>query len=190
MDGFEWTLCRLILILKVIFLTDIPLTYIKIKKLNLDILGLTKRNLASATIIGVILAILLYLIEFYWAFYLFSYGWSDIIRAKLYLGEMGYGKYILFSLFDSLLNLGIPEEIFFRGFIFSISERKLGLKYAIIISSVTFTLCHINRIFHIPLMLIYGFILSYTFYKLKNITLPVIAHSLFNLILYLQIIWI
>jgi len=34
MDGFEWILYWLILIFKVIFLTDIPLTYIKIKKVK------------------------------------------------------------------------------------------------------------------------------------------------------------
>ncbi len=74
MNSFKWTLYWLILILKLVFLVSIPLAYIRVKKLGFDVLGLTKRNLIFATIIGIILAVLLYLIGFYWAFYLFNYA--------------------------------------------------------------------------------------------------------------------
>ncbi|RLE64190.1 MAG: hypothetical protein DRJ38_05975 [Thermoprotei archaeon] len=70
----------------------------------------------------------------------------------------------------------------------SIIERKLGLKYAIIISSLAFALCHIDRLIHAPLMIIYGFILGYAFSKVKNIILPITAHALSNLILYLYVV--
>jgi len=173
-----WTLYGLVLIFKVTFSLLIPLIYVKTKKLNLDVLGLTRKNFALAVGVGTILAMLLYLISFCWAFYLFDYGWKNINQAKFYLKEIGCWPFILFITFDSLVNLGIPEEMFFRGFLFSIIERKLNSKYAIILSSVVFALSHINRPLHVPLMLIFSFILSFSFSRLRNLALPIIAHSL------------
>jgi len=189
MSSFDWTLYCLILTFKVAFSVSIPLGYVKIKKLKLNILGLTRENLTSAIVVGTALATLLYLAGFYWSFYLFDYGWEEMARAKLHLKEIGYSSFILFAVFDSFVNLGVPEEMFFRGFLFSIIERRYNSKSAVTISSVAFALSHINRPLHAPLMLIFGFALSYCFYKLRNITSPIIAHALSNLIMYIQAVW-
>jgi membrane protease YdiL (CAAX protease family) len=72
--------------------------------------------------------------------------------------------------------------MFFRGFLFSVIERKLNSKSAIILSSIAFALGHVNRPLHVPLMLIYGFVLGYSFYRLRNIASLIIAHVFSNLI--------
>lgn len=89
-----------------------------------------------------------------------------------------------YFIFSGLLIAPIIEELFFRGFIQTTLERKLGFKYALIITSLLFAVLHSYKISNWYGCLSYfGGGLLYGLLKKWDGTLwtPVVAHSFFNL---------
>lgn len=91
----------------------------------------------------------------------------------------------------NMLCVGFLEEMIFRGFLFN-AMLKDGVKSAIIVSSVTFGIGHIVRLFNgsgvelLPNLLqaIYaiaiGFMFVMIYYKTKSLISCIVAHSVFN----------
>ena len=70
--------------------------------------------------------------ELYWFSIQFGKNWSDLGNPSVYI-------FIFTSVFNAPL-----EEIFYRGFLQTAIEKKLGAKHAIIISALAYAAAHIN----------------------------------------------
>ncbi len=74
------------------------------------------------------------------------------------------------------------EEIYFRGFLYSAFKKNFGVTIALFLSSLLFSLAHLELYSFIPILVI-GWILAYIFEKTKSIFTAIILHSVYNLIL-------
>ena len=72
----------------------------------------------------------------------------------------------------------IMEEYIFRKVIFGTLYDRIGGVGAAVVSSLIFAFIHIDG--HLLVYSSMGFVFSYLYYKTKNITAPIIAHSLMN----------
>ena len=89
----------------------------------------------------------------------------------------------------TMLNVGIIEELIFRGFLFKMMEKD-NRKLAVIVSSVTFGIGHIINLFNgadvIPTLLqicyatSIGFLFVIIFYKSKSLIPCILAHAVNN----------
>jgi len=71
------------------------------------------------------------------------------------------------------------EEIFFRGFVFAGLRQSYGWKKAALVSSIIFTIAHIQWTAFPPLFVI-GFILAYLYEKSESIWPAIIMHVTIN----------
>lgn len=69
----------------------------------------------------------------------------------------------------------IHEEIFFRGFLFSFTERYYGIKTAYLVSAVLFALIHLNPS-ALPVYFIYGLAFAWGHRVSGSLWVPIIAH--------------
>ena len=88
--------------------------------------------------------------------------------------------YILYA----ILFAPIMEEIFYRGLFQKQLAKKVSPKIAILISSIVFALCHFS-IEKIPNTFIQGIIWGSVYHKTNKLTIPILCHSLNNIIVYL-----
>ena len=94
----------------------------------------------------------------------------------------------IFYMFN-MINVGFIEEIIFRGFLFKMMAKD-NVKWAIIISSVTFGIGHIINLFNgsdlvftllqIGYAISIGYLFVIIFYKSKSLIPCIITHSLVN----------
>lgn len=76
----------------------------------------------------------------------------------------------------------LSEELVFRGFVYGAVRRKGGFAVAGLISSLAFTIIHLQ--FHIVLftqIFILGFVLAWIYERSKNLAAPILAHAVYNL---------
>ena len=71
------------------------------------------------------------------------------------------------------------EEVFFRGFLFGGFRQHFGWKKAALISSILFSIAHLQLITLIPTFIL-GYLFAYLFHKSKSIWPGIILHSLVN----------
>jgi len=88
------------------------------------------------------------------------------------------------------LCLGAPlmEELLFRGVLYSVAARWLNPWYACVATSVFFGVIHGNLLSLIPLTLL-GMFLAESYRRTRTLAVPVLMHSLFNLISYLALFY-
>ena len=89
----------------------------------------------------------------------------------------------------TMLNVGFLEEIILRGFLFKMMEKD-NIKFAIIVSSITFGIGHIVNLLNgaalLPTLLqvcyaiAIGYMLVTVFYKSKSLIPCIIFHAVFN----------
>jgi len=78
----------------------------------------------------------------------------------------------------------IIEEVFFRGFLYSAFKKNWGVLPALFLSSILFSLVHLEIYSFIPLFII-GWLLAYIFEKTKSLFPAIFLHAVYNLILIL-----
>jgi membrane protease YdiL (CAAX protease family) len=78
----------------------------------------------------------------------------------------------------------VVEEVFFRGFLYSAFKKNWGVLPALFVSSVLFSVVHLQVYSFIPLFLI-GWLLAYIFEKTKSLFPAIFLHAVYNLILIL-----
>jgi membrane protease YdiL (CAAX protease family) len=78
----------------------------------------------------------------------------------------------------------VVEEVFFRGFLYSAFKKNWGVLPALFISSVLFSVVHLQVYSFIPLFLI-GWLLAYLFEKTRSLFPAIFLHAVYNLILIL-----
>jgi uncharacterized protein len=78
----------------------------------------------------------------------------------------------------------VIEEVFFRGFLYSAFKKNWGVLPALFLSSVLFSIVHLQLYSFVPLMII-GWLLAYIFEKTKSLFPAIFLHGVYNLILIL-----
>ncbi|HDR7471644.1 CPBP family intramembrane glutamic endopeptidase [Bacillus toyonensis] len=72
----------------------------------------------------------------------------------------------------------IAEEIIFRGYLFNRLSFRLGIKKAIIISSIVFGILHLQNIFGATIL---GISMCVLYIKTKSLIVPIIVHMVSNI---------
>ncbi|WP_345988306.1 type II CAAX endopeptidase family protein [Chryseobacterium sp. Chry.R1] len=91
--------------------------------------------------------------------------------------------YYILRLIKGCIIAPIVEELFFREFILKELNTKYSATYSIIISSILFSLFHMNMADIIP-ALIMGVFLGYIFLKSRKIEYTIVFHSILNFVAY------
>ena len=84
-------------------------------------------------------------------------------------------------IFSGILFAPIMEEIIFRGLFQRQLAKKVSPKIAILISSILFVLYHFN-VKKTPYSFINGIIWGFACHKTNKLTIPILCHSLVNII--------
>lgn len=88
--------------------------------------------------------------------------------------------FILLSLFViSVVVAPIAEEIFFRSLVFRFLLERIGLNWAIAISSFLFAIAHFHLTSLAPLLAL-GALMAYAYWKSGNLLVPIFIHAAFN----------
>lgn len=88
--------------------------------------------------------------------------------------------------FLMLFVIVIPgEELFWRGFVFQKLRFWMKPTHAIFISTVLYGAAHIyaGTLLLLLAALVAGPVWAYLYYRTKNITIPILSHTIFNLLL-------
>jgi membrane protease YdiL (CAAX protease family) len=78
----------------------------------------------------------------------------------------------------------VVEEVFFRGFLYSAFKKNWGVLPALFLSSVLFSVVHLQVYSFVPLFFI-GWLLAYLFEKTRSLFPAIFLHAVYNLILIL-----
>lgn len=77
----------------------------------------------------------------------------------------------------------VVEEVVFRGLLFQVLRRRLGVSVGIVLSSLTFAVVHlelITRPLSLAALLVLGAWLAAAFHRTGSLVVPITAHALFN----------
>jgi len=107
----------------------------------------------------------------------FNQMYSEIVNSnsKPFFEHLKYHRIRILNL---LLLIPLYEEVFFRRFIFWSMRKNFKFVTSMIISSIIFTVFHIDKLI---LVFMASIFLCYIFEKEKNLLINVIIHSLINL---------
>jgi len=113
------------------------------------------------------------------------------IKEESYLIEEIASSLNIAFLFLIPLIAAISEELFFRGLIQGLLEKKMHTAGAILITSLLFSMAHLEykATNEVIFTFLFAIILGYLIYKTKNIASPMAAHFIYNFIAILSI-WI
>ncbi|QNB47701.1 CPBP family intramembrane metalloprotease [Thermanaerosceptrum fracticalcis] len=73
----------------------------------------------------------------------------------------------------------VAEEFFYRGFLYPVLRRHLGVLLGIIASGLLFTLAHFNQIWFVEIFLV-GVILTWLYQRFDSLFPGIIAHIILN----------
>ncbi len=92
----------------------------------------------------------------------------------------------LFTLIIGIVSAGfispVYEEIFYRGFIYRWLRNRVGMRWAILGSSLIFTLAHFPTINAMPVNFISGVVFAWTYERTGSVVPGMIVHGVFNTI--------
>ena len=86
---------------------------------------------------------------------------------------------VLPLLFFTVVGAAVSEELFFRGFLVRLLERKVSHRVAIVVSALVFALLH-RHVFQFAPIFFAGIYLAWLFIKSSNIWRPIMAHGVSN----------
>jgi membrane protease YdiL (CAAX protease family) len=89
----------------------------------------------------------------------------------------------LFALFGVLV-APLIEELFFRGFLYPVLARKLGITFSVLLTAAAFAVIHQEQLAHawVPLLWLFvvGLILTYVRARTKSVATSVLIHVSYN----------
>jgi len=89
-------------------------------------------------------------------------------------------KILIFNLLTIALVPAIAEELFFRGLLQQVLQRRIAnIHIVIFVTALIFSLFH-NDVFNIVPRLVMGVLFGYLFFITKNVWYPIIAHCVHN----------
>lgn len=125
-------------------------------------------------------------------------NWPNVACGAKDLNNFFNIKTVLFPLFSIFKYYGLVlaiqstiEEILNRGLILGgLLKLQFGSTQAIVISSLLFSLMHVNYLFHMQLynffsVFIFGLLCSYIVFQKRNILITIIIHYFFNVTTYI-----
>ncbi|WP_145044459.1 MULTISPECIES: CPBP family intramembrane glutamic endopeptidase [Paenibacillus] len=92
----------------------------------------------------------------------------------------------VFTILIGVVSAGIVspvyEEIFYRGFIYRWLRTRVNMSWAIVISSLIFTVAHYPTMNAMPVNFISGVVLAWTYERTGSVVPGMIVHGVFNTI--------
>ena len=82
----------------------------------------------------------------------------------------------------------ITEELIFRGMIYPLLKKKIGVFWGGSLSSIVFSVIHYN-VLSFAVLFIFSCCLTYIYEKYNNLLIPIISHSTFNGIMIILILF-
>lgn len=184
-DGKKINIYILIIeeIIDALFLSILPIIYV-VKLYGADIkeIGLTLNKYGKNIIIGIIGGIVLWIICSLVNEVVKIFAGSIPVHPyiqKLNISKSSSIKYII--LFSLVLLTPIAEEIFFRGFVFTVFKKRYGRFIGIIASSILFMIFHFQILWFAQILIV-GICLAILFEYSCSLVSVVIAHSIINLL--------
>jgi membrane protease YdiL (CAAX protease family) len=179
-----WMLLLVVLYLNVSVIVIIYLWGIKPGHIDLKGMGMEKKRIVLMILLGIALGVLLISIASVGEWILLKLIPDDL---PYYLNpDQGFIKsgstldYLLLLLGVGII-APIGEEIFFRGYMFSLLQKKRSTAFAIIASSLVFAAFHVN-ILLFPIITVAGIIICYIRYKSGSIWPCVMIHMMNNVL--------
>ncbi len=81
------------------------------------------------------------------------------------------------------------EEMVFRGFVYGGLRKKIGLWPSVLLTSICFAVVHLEfHWVHFSQILFFGVVLALLYERTQNLLVPIIAHSIYNLAIYLMLL--
>ena len=80
----------------------------------------------------------------------------------------------------------IVEEIFFRKILYGILKEYIGVFFGVFSTSILFSIIHLN-LYSFFTLFIFSIILCFIYEQIKSIYVPILVHSMFNLVMILLI---
>lgn len=160
-------------IIAVIFASWIMVKFIDKRKFKT--LGFENKNIIKDIVVGFTLALFWIAISFIGQ-YMFNTLEKSTLESNLNT------NFIIYSV-ALLLNAG-SQELLFRGYLFQTIRKYIGLKTAIITTSLLFLLMHAGALQAgiIPSLNVFGagVIFAITYYKTGQLWLPIVLHFVWN----------
>ncbi|WP_213318458.1 CPBP family intramembrane glutamic endopeptidase [Chlamydiifrater volucris] len=86
--------------------------------------------------------------------------------------------------FSVAILLPISEEIVFRGFLQNFLKKKLSVRNSLILSSIFFSLAHIENslgsLIFVPVIFILSLMIGFVYEKERSLLAPTLLHALYN----------
>lgn len=146
-----------------------------------------KSNLLSNIALAFKLLPLLYIASLVFNSLAIAISHQDTAANQALLNEL-YATYPFFIFITATIYAPIMEELLFRGFFFSLFEKK-SLILAILISGLTFGFAHMYTadmtlmdFAFLPSYSVLGMIIAYSYHKSQTIMTPILLHFLNNFI--------
>ena len=101
---------------------------------------------------------------------------------------VGAGGVLLFIL---IVGVGAPiaEELFFRGLVLRSLEKRFGLTWAVVGSSVAFGATHFQFL-QFPALTAAGLVFAWLVVRFDNLWAAVVGHMAFNLVTVVSLVWL
>ncbi|MEI8345377.1 MAG: CPBP family intramembrane glutamic endopeptidase, partial [Candidatus Omnitrophota bacterium] len=100
---------------------------------------------------------------------------------QIYLSNSNDNFLAVLTVFVAVVGPAL-EEIFFRGFIYRVFRKRLGVFWGIAISAAIFALIHFNLVAAVPIFLL-GVFLAVLYYRTGSLAAPIAAHITHNLLM-------
>ncbi len=81
----------------------------------------------------------------------------------------------------------LAEEIVFRGLVQRIFSRNMGPVLAMLLAGAFFGVIHLTPQLLLS-MIVFGIFLGYLFMATSNLTYPILAHAVLNIVSYVQLL--
>jgi membrane protease YdiL (CAAX protease family) len=149
-----------------------------------DALGLTSRKFSRGVfyaVVGYIALVPIFLAIMTATFYvtkLIEYRPPVQPIVRVFMEEKETGVLWLSALFAAVFG-PIAEEIFFRGFMYRVLRVKLGIFWAMAVTSAVFAFLHTHIVGFLPIMAL-GMLLAYLYEKTGSLVTPISVHIIHN----------
>ena len=98
---------------------------------------------------------------------------------RVFMEEKETGVLWFSALFAAIFG-PIAEEIFFRGFMYTAVRKKMGIFWAMVITSAIFAFLHTHIVGFLPIMAL-GMLLAFLYQKTGSLVAPISVHIMHNI---------